>query len=129
MFFSKGCSNKVELLEATDVSEGRLPLKDVGILLSVNYLKARYYTGLIDKCREKVEGWMSKSLSGRVELIRSVIFGAIHCWIQAFKFPVSVIKALERLCANFLWRNKMHAGAWEKLCKPKKERVVAIRRI
>ena len=37
---------------------------------------------------------MSKTLSfsGRVELIKTVIYGIIHYWIQAFKFPVSVVK-------------------------------------
>jgi len=62
MFFSKRCSNK-ELLEAVDVPEGRLPLKYPGIPLSINYLKARHYTRLLDNCREKVDGWMSKTLS------------------------------------------------------------------
>ena len=31
--------------------------------------------------------------------------------------------------ANFLWRNKMHAWAWDKLCAPKSKGGLAIRKI
>ena len=69
------------------------------------------------------------SLSGRVELIKTVLLGTIHYWIQSYRFPVSVIKTLEKLFANFLWRNKMHAWAWDKMCTPKSEGGLSIRRI
>jgi len=102
----------------------------LGIPLSVNYLKAKDYSELIDRCREKIEGWMSStlSLSGRVELIKTVLLGTIQYWIQSFKFPVSVITSLESMFSNFLWR-KMHTWASDKICKPKKEEGLDIRRI
>ena len=101
IFFSKSCPNKTTLLQAAGVTEGMLPMKYIGIPLSINYLKARQYAGLIDRCREKVDGWMAKTLSysGRIELIKSVIIGTIQYWVQAFNFPKSVIRTLERLCS------------------------------
>jgi len=101
IFFSKSCPNKTTLLQAAGMTEGKLPMKYIGIPLSINYLKARQYAGLIDRCREKVDGWMAKTLSysGRIELIKSVIIGTIQYWVQAFNFPKSVIRTLERLCS------------------------------
>jgi len=55
MFFGKGCTNKEELKMAIGVTEGRLHFKYLGVPLSVNYLKARDYSMLIDKCRERIE--------------------------------------------------------------------------
>jgi len=66
--------------------------------------------------------------SGRVELIKIVLIGTLQYWIQSFELPVSVIKELERMFAKILWGDKMHAWAWDKLCKPKGGGL-AIRRI
>jgi len=98
--------------------------------LTIQYPKARHYTSLVDRCRERIEGWMSTTLSfsGRVELIKTVTLGTLQYWLQSFKFPVSTIKTIESTSANF-WRNKMHAWSWETLCKPKSEGGLAIRRV
>jgi len=64
-----------------------------------------------------------------VELIKTVLIGTLQHWIKSFELPVSVIKELERMFAKFLWRAKMHAWAWDKLCKQKEEGGLAIRRI
>jgi len=51
--------------------------------LSINYLKARHYAGLIDKYKERIDGWMAKTLSfsGRIELIKLVVFGSVQYWV------------------------------------------------
>ena len=69
------------------------------------------------------------SFSGRVELIKTVMLGSLQYWLQSFQFPISVIKALESMLAKFLWRDRMPAWSWEKLCKPKEEGGLAIRKI
>jgi len=60
-----------ELIVAIGVAEGKSPVKYLGIPLCVNYLKARNYVGLIDKCGNQLEGWKSNTLSftSRIELI------------------------------------------------------------
>jgi len=57
VFFSNDKGHKEELKAAIGVYEGKLPIKYLGIPLSVNYLKARNYTSLIDKCRGRIEDW------------------------------------------------------------------------
>ena len=83
IFFSKGCANKDLLKNAIGVVEGKLPTRYLGIPLSINYLKARNYSILIDKCREKIEEWMSSTIffSGRLELIKTVLLGTLQYWI------------------------------------------------
>ena len=64
IFFSRGCNNKDALKEAIGIVEGRMPTKYLGIPLSVNYLKAKNYSALIDKCRGGIEaGWLQLYLS------------------------------------------------------------------
>jgi len=50
------------------------------------------YSSLVDRCREKNEGWMAATLSfaGRVELIKTVLTGNVQYWIQSFKLPSSI---------------------------------------
>lgn len=78
-----------------------------------------------------MQGWMTHSLifSGRVELIMTVLLGMLQYWIHFYLMPVSVSNELERMFAKFLWRDKMHAWALDKLWKPEEEGGVAIRRI
>ena len=37
-----------------EMAEGRLPMKYLGVPLSINYLKARHYAGLLDECKSMV---------------------------------------------------------------------------
>jgi len=113
--------NKDLLKEAIGVAEGSLLTRYLCLPLTIHYPKAKDYTIIVDKCRTRIEGCMSATLSfsGRVELIKTVILGTLQYWIQTFKFPKSIIKAMESIFAKFLWRNKIHEWAWEKICKPK----------
>ena len=67
-------------------------------------------------------------MSGRTEPVKSVLHNIISYWICSFKLPVSIVNELERIFANFIWNNKMHAWKWSDLCRPKKEGV-GIRRV
>ena len=118
IYFSKGCSNKEELRNIIGFSEGLFPSKYLGLPLSRVYLKPRHFSSLIDKCKSKLEGWSMHTLSfsSKVELIKSVIHGIIGYWIQIFHFPESICNELDRKCANFLWKGKMHTWKLESLC-------------
>jgi len=63
VFFSNGTRHKEELKAAIGVSEGKLPIKYLSIPLPANYLKAKNYTSLIDKCKGRIEGWCASNLS------------------------------------------------------------------
>ena len=124
IYFSKGCTHKEELKYIIGFPEGFMPTKYLGIPLSENYLKPMHYSSLIDKCRERLEGWSGQTLSFscRTELLKTVIQGIASYWIHSYKLPPSVCRELDKLCANFLWKGRVHAWRWSAICKPKSER-------
>ena len=131
VFFSKGCKHKTELADVLGCSHGALPVKYLGLPLSINYVKPNNFGCLFDKLRSKIEGWMTRVLSfaGRVELAKSVLLSSLNYWIQTFRLPFSVIRDLERLISNFIWKGGMHACSWDTLCKPKNEGGVGLRKV
>jgi len=71
---------------------------------------------------------MGKHLSyaGRMELIRSVLFGMVQFWLSIFPMPENVINQITCMCKNFLWtgntvRNKFALVTWKHICLPKNE--------
>ena len=71
----------------------------VFLYLSINYLKAKDFSTLIDKRKARMDGWSSKSLSfaGRIQQSNSIIHSFLIYWLQSYKFPFSVIKSLEKI--------------------------------
>jgi hypothetical protein len=80
IFFSKGCKNKRALAEILQCRLGYLPVKYLGLPLSIKYPKSKDFGWLIDKVRSKTDGWMTRVLSfaGRVELAKSVVHGMMN---------------------------------------------------
>lgn len=130
IFFSAGCSNKLEPKSILDLKSARLPVKYLELPFIVNYPKAMNFLPLIDKCRGVIEGWKSKCLSfaGRSKLIKSMITNNVMYWVQYFKIPLSINREIERICSNFLWCDKMHAWSWESICKQKTKGGMGIKR-
>ncbi|KAG2311780.1 hypothetical protein Bca52824_023337 [Brassica carinata] len=85
-------------------TSGTLPIRYLGLLLVVWKLKINEYTPLMIKITESMRAWAVKLLSfaGRLQLIRTVIFGIINFWTSAYMLPKGCIKAIESLCAKFL---------------------------
>jgi hypothetical protein len=123
VFFSTGCSNRGELCSILGISKGRLPVKYLGLPLSVQYPKSIHYGPLLDKLRAKTDGWLAQSLSfaGRLELIKTVLYSILSYWYFSYEFPEKIIGEIERICANFLWKGRMHTMRWRDICKPKRE--------
>jgi len=103
IYFSKSSKNKQVLPNLIGIPEGTLPTRYLEIPLSINYLKERHYSVLLDKCRMKTEGWAAHTLSfaGRIELIKTVLRGMVGYWIHSFKIHISICKEMEKLFANF----------------------------
>jgi hypothetical protein len=75
-----------------------------------------------------IQGWMGKHLSyvGRLELIRSVLFGIMQFWLSIFPMPDTIINQITCICRNFLWtgntaRSKSVLVAWKHICLPNDE--------
>jgi hypothetical protein len=120
-----------DLCSTIGISKGSLPIRYLGLSLSVHYPKSSHYAALMDSIRRRIDGWIVHSLNfaGRVELIRSVILSSISYGYFTYNLPRSIIKEIERLCANFLWKGKLHNISWAKLCTPKKEGGLGIKSI
>ena len=130
IFFSKSCLNQEELRSIIGFVEGSFPSKYLGLPLSPTYLKPRHFSSLIDKCRGKLESWSMHTLSftGRMELIKTVIHGTISYWIHSFQFPKTVCTEIDRMCAKFLWKGKLHTWKWDSLRRPKSEAGLGLRK-
>ena len=81
---------------------------------------------LVKKIISRIENWSSKLLSyaGRMQLIKSVLFGVQTYWSQIFALPQKVLKLIQTACRVFLWTgrsgvSKRAVVAWEYICLPK----------
>ncbi|KAL4279936.1 hypothetical protein GQ457_03G009480 [Hibiscus cannabinus] len=81
-----------------------------------------------EKIRSKIGQWATKHLSyaGRLQLIKSVVYGMLSYWCRQVMLPKAVIRRVEQLCLRFFWKGNDTAakGArvkWEQICLPKAE--------
>jgi hypothetical protein len=121
-------SLKQAILLDTGFSEGSFPFRYLGVPLSPHRLLASQFSPLLHKLEAAIQAWVGKHLSyaGRLELIKSVLYGMVQFWVSIFPMPCAVIMQITCLCRNFLWtgdicRSKSALVAWKTVCLPKKE--------
>lgn len=119
-------SDKQQILHVLPVSLGSLPFKYLGIPLSSKKLTYVQCKPLLEKIIARMKCWSVKflSYSGRLQLIKSVIFGMQTYWSQIFILPKKLIKEIEKMSRVFLWTGNVHPSrralvAWESVCLPK----------
>lgn len=107
---SKGAQSKQQIADCLNIKIGNLPVLYLGVPLSNNMLKARDFGYLIDKINKKINHKSSKllNISGRVELIKTVILPMIQFWLQLSQLPMVVKHKINSICANFIWKFKAH---------------------
>lgn len=86
-------------------ASGKLPIRYLGLPLMSRKMKISEYSSLIVKLTKSFQGWSVKLLSfaGRLQLLKTVIFGTVNFWTSAFILPKGCIKEIESLCSRFLW--------------------------
>lgn len=72
------------------------------------------------------------SFAGRLQLLRTVIFGIVTFWMSSYILPKSCIKIIESLCSKFLWSGTTEKRgiakiAWTTVCLPKEEGGLGLR--
>ncbi|XP_021770231.1 uncharacterized protein LOC110734397 [Chenopodium quinoa] len=98
--------------------------------LEANLLKSEVYFGGVGIDLQAALlsrlGWASKFLSyaGRLQLIKSVLFGIQTYWAQIFILPKKIMKEIESRFKAFLWTGNANPSkkaliAWSTVCLPK----------
>jgi len=116
------------ILSDTGFVEGSFPFRYLGVPLSPPRLLSGQYSPPLHKLESAIQCWLGKHLSyaGRVELLKSVLYGMVKFWLNIFPVPDIVLKQVISICRNFLWtgsasRNKSARVAWHTVCLPKSE--------
>lgn len=126
---------KRSLLDILGIPEGALPVRYLGVPLVSSRLRYQDCSPLLDAISRRISSWTTRLLSfaGRLELIRSVLFGQISFWCSAFSLPKKLIHRLSQLLSRFLWtgadRKGHHKVAWISVCQPKSKGGLGLRNI
>lgn len=128
LFFSKNTS--VDLQQRITNLTGIPRVEDMGSYLGIpsihGRLKKASFLGLIERIKNKLSGWKSRTLSlaGRQVLAQSVLSSIPYYMMQTTLLPKGVIATLEKLIRNFLWgstpnQRKCHLVSWDTIAKSK----------
>jgi len=109
-------------------SRGNIPFNYLGVPIFVGSPKVRFLQPLVNKVRSKLAYWKGKSLSmtGRVELVNSVIYDFLSYNFQVYKWPSSLLKLVDKWVRNFIWTGDINKQGsvtvnWGTICNPKSE--------
>lgn len=103
-------------------------MRYLGLPLITRKLKISEYAPLMTKLTKCFHSWSVKiiSFAGRLQLLKSVIFGIINIWVSAFALPKGCVKNIESFCTRFLWSGNIDKKgiakvSWTTVCLPKEE--------
>lgn len=84
--------------------KGDLTFRYLGVPLTTKKMTVSQWKPLIDKIVAKISSWTARKMSyaGRIQQIRSVLFGVQLYWYQMFLMPSKVIKLIEAYCRRFM---------------------------
>ncbi|KAJ3672310.1 hypothetical protein LUZ60_007031 [Juncus effusus] len=105
--------------------QASMPIRYLGYPLHFKKPMKRDYRNLIENFGKKLQGWQGTNLSigGRLVLINSVLSSLSVYYLSVFKFPKWVIKEMDKIRQNFLWKGNKEKGYnlinWKKVCRPK----------
>ncbi|GAA0151807.1 reverse transcriptase [Lithospermum erythrorhizon] len=97
---------EVRLSNIVGIPISALPVRYLGIPLTTKQISGHDCRVLVDRVRNRIEGWGCKHLSfaGWVTLINSMLFGVCNYWCQTTIIPIQTIKAIEKLMKQYLWK-------------------------
>ncbi|XP_056685776.1 uncharacterized protein [Spinacia oleracea] len=108
------------------IQKGVFPFKYLGVPLTTRKLSFSDCKPLIERTTARIKSWSARFLSyaGRLQLVKSVLFGMQLYWCQIFVMPKKVMKTIQSICRCFLWTgsdigSKKAPVSWDHLCLPK----------
>lgn len=84
---------------------GSASFRYLGLLVGANAKRLSTWGPVVDKVKESLFGWRSKSLSfgDRIVLLKAVFTALRIYYLSFFKAPEGIISQLEYLFKQFLW--------------------------
>ncbi|KAL9663301.1 hypothetical protein QQ045_028141 [Rhodiola kirilowii] len=132
--FSEDKKNWIERMALSSVSD--LPVRYLGVPLTHKSISAYDCSIIIQRITGRLNCWSNRLLSraGRRLLIISVLQAIVFYWAQICILPKKVLKAINSICANFLWSGKStrkgcHLLDWNSVCSEKKEGGLGIKNL
>lgn len=117
---------RAQIMQDMHFTIGEMPFKYLGIPLSSRKLSIHQCLPLVEKIITRIQCWTTKflSYSGRVQLIKSVLFEMQTYWAQVFLLPKKILTMVTNVCRNFLWTGSNEYPrraliAWSTVCLPK----------
>ncbi|RVX07712.1 LINE-1 reverse transcriptase-like [Vitis vinifera] len=115
---------------------GSFPVKYLGLPLGARHKALSTWDGVEERMRRRLALWKRQYLSkgGRITLIKSTLASIPIYQMSIFRMPKSVVKRLEKLQRDFLWRGgstgrKIHLINWKVVCTQKEKGGLGIRRM
>ncbi|KAL9689317.1 hypothetical protein QQ045_009701 [Rhodiola kirilowii] len=132
--FSEDKKNWIESMVLSPVSD--LPVRYLGVPLTHKSISAYDCSIIIQRITGRLNCWSNRLLSraGRRLLIISVLQAIVFYWARICILPKKVLKAINSICANFLWSGKStrkgcHLIDWNSVCSEKKEGGLGIKNL
>lgn len=93
-----------KIVNGIGIHKGSFPFTYLGVPLTTRKLSYSDCKPLIERTVARIKSWSSKILSyaGRLQMIKSVLFGIQLYWCQIFVMPKKVMKEVQRICRCFL---------------------------
>ncbi|XP_021747408.1 uncharacterized protein LOC110713259 [Chenopodium quinoa] len=100
--------DKGQLQTVLGMSRGSFPFRYLGVPLSSKKLTIAQCRPLVERVTARIDCWTSRHLSyaGRLQLIKSVLFGIQAYWAQIFILPKKILREIEAKFRVFLWTGK-----------------------
>ncbi|XP_021774063.1 uncharacterized protein LOC110738014 [Chenopodium quinoa] len=108
------------LLSELGMATGTIPFKYLGVPLSSKKLTIQQCKPLVNKITSRIKSWAVRFISyaGRLQLIKSVLFGIQTYWAQIFVLPKKIIKEIEsrrmKVCSTYSFCVAIQAGSGQR---------------
>ncbi|XP_039003592.1 uncharacterized protein LOC120130429 [Hibiscus syriacus] len=121
-------NQKALVHEVTGFKIGCLPVRYLGVPLVPRKLTEKDCVNLVEKIKAKLGLWSNRWLSytGRLQLVKAVLFSIANFWWRQLILPAAVVKRVDQLCVRFFWNGgdvpaKGDRVSWEVICTFKSE--------
>lgn len=113
---------------SSNIQVGILPIKYLGLPLLSTRVSKSDCVPLVQRLCGRINSWINISLrfSGRLQLIKAILFNIQGFWSTYLFLPKGVLKNIRSILAKFLWGGKLdtrchYKVAWDTCCALKED--------